>query len=59
MAQVVRMPRRRSAAEELHAASAKAFRQIRKAELWRLVLVYGGMASLFALGMLVQYLFTH
>ena len=46
-------------ADELESWRAEAFRQVEKSERIRMLLVYGGMAGLFILGMLTQYALTH
>jgi hypothetical protein len=58
-ARLLTIPRRMMTAAELDMQRADAFRQIQKAERFRKLQIYGGMAALFILGMLAQYLLTH
>lgn len=58
-ARVLTIPRRRMTPDELESQREQAFHQVQKSERIRKLLVYGGMAGLFVLGMLTQYVLTH
>jgi hypothetical protein len=59
IARLLTIPRRMMTAVELDMQRADAFRQVQKAERLRKLQIYGGMAALFILGMVAQYLLTH
>ena len=58
-ARLLTIPRRMMTRDELEIWRAEAFRHVEKSERIRKLLVYGGMAGLFLLGLLTQYLLTH
>ena len=53
------MPRPKMTPEELESYRETAFREVQNSERLRKIQIYGGMAALFALGMIAQYLLTH
>ena len=58
MARFFKMPRPRPTQQELETAGADAIRQCKRSELMRTLLLYGSMAGLIGIGMLVEYLLT-
>jgi hypothetical protein len=59
IARLLTIPRRMMTADELEFWRADALRHVQKSERFRKLQIYGGMAALFILGMLAQYLLTH
>lgn len=45
--------------DELESHRAEAFAQVRKSERLRKLQIYGGIAALFTLGMITQYVMIH
>ena len=58
-ARVLTIPRRLPSVEDLERYRAEALRAVKKDRLIRNILLYVGMAGLFLLGMLTQYVLTH
>ena len=58
-ARLFTIPRRLMTADELELWRENAFHEVAKSECIRKLLVYGGMAGLFILGMVTQYFLAH
>ena len=56
---VLTIPRRKMTIAELESYREIAFREVQKSERLRKIQIYGGMAALFILGMVAQYVLTH